>query len=189
MTLAFAWSGLGRSMPVQNWKPVRPPEEHTLVWLLWPSTPHEARTRSVKPSSPGRPRWTMISFWRPSTMALRSRAAMLSSASSHVARSHLPSSFPCAPQWVQDPVGVGYLVDGRRPLGAVAPSRPWVLGVPLELAHLVGFPVDICQKATSRLAVEAGRRHQHRVVLDPPRPCARAQLDPVVPALRGREGG
>src|SRR6476646_271730 len=35
-----------------------------LVCELWPSTTHAASTRSVKPSSPGRPTWYMTSLPR-----------------------------------------------------------------------------------------------------------------------------
>ena len=91
MTLALAWSGLGRSMPIQNWNPVRPPLEHTLVCELCPSTPQLASTRSVNPSSPGRPMCTMISFCRDSSSAARMRPASASSASSQLIRAHLPS--------------------------------------------------------------------------------------------------
>ena len=90
MTLACSWSGLGRSIPIQNWNPVRPPLEHTLVCELWPSTPQLASTRSVYPSSPGRPMCTMISLRRPSASAARIRAASVSRTSSQLTRSHPP---------------------------------------------------------------------------------------------------
>src|SRR5579875_3431949 len=141
MTFALAWSGLGRSMPVQNWKPARPPEEQTLVCELCPSTPQLASTRSVKPSSPGRPRCTMISFCRCSLMAARMREARASSASSQLTRSHSP--LPRALERVQDPVRVGDLVDGGRSLGAVTAAGAGVLGVALELAHPEGLAVHV----------------------------------------------
>jgi hypothetical protein len=34
MTSALAWSGLGRSIPIQYWNPARAPDEHTLVCEL-----------------------------------------------------------------------------------------------------------------------------------------------------------
>ena len=61
-------------MPVQKWYPARAPLEHTLVCELCPSTPQLASTRSVKPSSPGRPTWYITSLGRPSVMAARMRA-------------------------------------------------------------------------------------------------------------------
>ena len=61
------------------------------VCELWPSTPHAASSRSVNPSSPGRPTWYMTSRWRPSSIALRIRVEMSLSASSHETRTHFPS--------------------------------------------------------------------------------------------------
>ena len=64
------------------------------VCELWPSTPQAASTRSVNPSSPGRPTWYMTPFGRPSSSARRIRAAMSSSASSQETRSQRPSPRP-----------------------------------------------------------------------------------------------
>ena len=61
-----------------------------LVCELCPSTPQASRNRSAKPSSPGRPTWYITSLRRSSTMADRIRAAMSSSASSQLTRSHWP---------------------------------------------------------------------------------------------------
>ena len=88
---------------------------------------------------------------------------------------------------VQDPVGIGDLGDRGRALGAVAPARTGVLGIALELADLHRLLVHVRQQATRRLAVEARGRHQHVALLDLARPRLRVQLDPVVPALLGRE--
>ncbi len=90
MNLALAKSAEGRSWPIQEAYPTRAPDEQTLVWLLWPSTPQALRVRSMKPSSPGRPTWYMISSWRPSWMAVRMRPPMSSSASVQLTRSHSP---------------------------------------------------------------------------------------------------
>ena len=134
MTLAWAWSGLGRSMPIQNWNPVRPPLEHTLVCELCPSTPQLASTRSVYPSSPGRPRCTMISFCRRSVSAARIRAASASSASSQLIRSHRPP--PRGPDRF-----IGYRIRSGSvtwlivagPLAQLRPREPGCSGLPSNL--------------------------------------------------------
>ncbi len=102
----------------------------------------------------------------------------------------LPLSAGARPtQRVKDPVGVGDLVEGRRALGAVASPRPRVLRIAFELADPPRVLVDVGQQAARRLAVEAGRRHQHVASLDSLRPGLRIELDPVVPPFLRREGG
>ena len=121
-------------MPIQNWNPVRPPDEQTLVCELCPSTPQLASTRSVKPSSPGRPMWTMISLWRPSTIAVRIRAASASSASSQLTRSQLPA--PRGPARLS-----GYRIRSGSvtwlivagPLAQLRPREPGCSGLPSNL--------------------------------------------------------
>ena len=190
MTLACAWSGLGRSMPIQNWNPVRPPLEHTLVCELCPSTPQLASTRSVYPSSPGRPMCTMISFCRPCTQRGpdpgRQRVQGL------VPADPLPPAAAARPgplHRVQDPVRVGDLVERGRALGAVAAARAGMLGVALELAHLPGVPVHVGQQPARGLAVEARGGDEHVVPLLAGRPGPGGQLHPVVPPLPRRERG
>ena len=134
MTLACAWSGLGRSIPIQNWNPVRPPLEQTLVWELWPSTPQLASTRSVYPSSPGRPMCTMISLRRFCVIAARIRAASASSASSQLTRSHRP--LPRGPD-----LFIGYRIRSGSvtwlivagPLAQLRPREPGCSGLPSNL--------------------------------------------------------
>src|SRR6266567_2897793 len=189
MTLAWAWSGLGRSIPIQNWNPVRPPLEQTLVCELWPSTPQLASTRSVNPSSPGRPGGPMISLRRPSASAARIRAA---SASSLVPADPLLSAAAARAgplHRVQDPVRVGDLVERGRALGAVAAARAGMLGVPLELAHLPGLAVHVGEQAARGFAVEARGGDEHVVPLLAGRPGPGGQLHPVVPAFLRRERG
>ncbi len=87
----------------------------------------------------------------------------------------LPASrtaFPDPLERVEDPIRVGDLVDGCRALGAVAAARARVLGIALELADLERLLVDVGKQAAGRLAVEAGRRHEHVALLDPLRPGA-----------------
>jgi hypothetical protein len=97
--------------------------------------------------------------------------------------------FPGSFQRIEDPVGIGDLVDGGRPLGAVAAPRPGMLGVALELADLEGVPVDVGEEATRRLTVETGRGHEGIVLLHSIRPRPGVELHPVVPTLLGWEGG
>src|SRR5581483_4504884 len=108
-----------------------------------------------------------------------------------VPRDALPlagATFAGAPQRVEDPVRIGDLVERRRPLRAVAPARARVLRVALQLSDLSGLFVDVREEAARRLAVEAGRRDERVAALDALGPRGRLELDPVVPALAGREG-
>src|SRR5215472_9974819 len=63
-----------------------------------------------------------------------------------------------------------------------------MLGVTFELAHLQRVAVDVGKEAACRLAVEAGGRDEHVALFFAFGPGARVELDPVVPALPGREG-
>ena len=115
---------------------------------------------------------------------------MSSSASSQETRcQRFSPRLPARFSGIEDAVGVVHLVERGRPLRAVAAARARVLRVALELAHLERLAVDVGQQAAGRLAVEAGRRHEHVVPLDPLAASARVELDPVVPALLRREGG
>ena len=95
------------------------------------------------------------------------------------------AALPGAAHRVQDPLGVGDLIQRRRALGAVAPAAAGVLGVALELLDAERLLVDVGEQAAPGLAVEADRRDQRVVALDLLRPGARVVLLPVVPA-RGR---
>ena len=104
------------------------------VCELCPSTPHAASTRSVNPSSPGRPTWYMISRCRPSSIAVRMRAAMSVSASSHDTRTHFPS--PRAPArlsgWrMRSGSTIWFSVAG--PLAQLRPREPGCSGFPSNL--------------------------------------------------------
>ena len=161
---------------------------------LCPSTPQLASTRSVKPSSPGRPRWIMISFWRSSVIAARIRAASASSASSQLTRSQPPLAARAGPaQRIQDAVGVGHLVDGGGSLRAVAPPRARVLRVALELADLHAVAVHVGEQPARRLAVEARGGHQQVLALACarwPGPASRARPSrPSAPSAGTRPGG
>ncbi len=101
---------------------------------LCPSTPQLASTRSVKPSSPGRPMWIMISFWRCSVIAARIRAARVSSASSQLIRSQPP--LPRGPD-----LRSGYRIRSGSvtwlmvagPLAQLRPREPGCSGLPSNL--------------------------------------------------------
>ncbi len=84
-------------------------------------------------------------------------------------------------QRIQDAIDVVNLIEGRRTLGAVAPARPGMLGVPLELPNLERLLVDVGKQTARRFAVEAGGGNQNLPQLLPARPRLRIQLDPVVP--------
>ena len=60
------------------------------IGFRWQQQRHPWRMRSMKPSCPGRPTWYTTSLLRFSTRALRMRAAISSSTSSQVTRSHSP---------------------------------------------------------------------------------------------------
>ncbi len=99
---------------------------------------------------------------------------------------------PAAPladpaQRVQDPVRVGELVDRRRPLRTVAPPRPRVRRVALQLADRQVALVDVGQQPARRLAVEAGRRDEHVLPRHLARVRLRVELHVGVPRLRRRE--
>ena len=103
---------------------------------------------------------------------------------------HPPARPPAsgALERVEDPVGVGNLVERGGALGAVASARSRVLGVPLELAHLQGVPVHIREEPAGGFAVEAGRGDEHVPLLHPRRPGLGVELHPLVPPLLGWEG-
>ena len=157
---------------------------------LWPSTPQLASTRSVYPSSPGRPRCTMISLRRPCDQ--RGADPGRQRVQGLVPADPLPSAAAARPgplHRVQDPVRVGDLVERGRALGAVAAARAGMLGVALELAHLPGVAVHVGQQAARGFAVEARGGDEHVVPLLAGRPGARGQLHPVVPPFLRRERG
>ena len=121
-------------MPIQNWNPVRPPLEHTLVCELCPSTPQLATTRSVNPSSPGRPMCTMISFCRDSSSAALMRAASASRTSSQLTRSQPP--LPRGPDrrsgYRMRSGSVTWLIVAG-PLAQLRPRDPGCSGLPSNL--------------------------------------------------------
>ncbi len=104
-----------------------------------------------------------------------------------------PLPFPLAPlagapQRVQNPVGIGDLVEGGRTLRAVPPARPRVLRVALEFSDLERLPVDVREQTARGLAVEARRGHEHVPLLDAARgPGLAVQLDPIIPPLFRRK--
>src|SRR5579859_1919936 len=62
-----------------------------------------------------------------------------------------------------------------------------MLWIALELADLQRVAVDVGEQPAGRFAVEAGRGHEHEPPLDLVWPGFRVELNPVVPALPGRE--
>ena len=104
------------------------------VCELWPSTPHAASVRSVKPSSPGRPTWYMTSRCRSSSMAARIRPAMSSSASSHPTGAHFPSPrSPARFSGVRIRSGSVSWVTVAGPFAQLRPRDPGCSGLPSNL--------------------------------------------------------
>ena len=93
---------------------------------------------------------------------------------------------PDALQRVEDALRVVGLVDGRRPLGAVAAAAAGMHRVALELLDLQRGFVDVGQQPAGALAVEADRRHQGVAAGDLLRPELAVVLHPVVPQRRRR---
>ena len=126
---------------------------------LWPSIPQALSTRSMARSWPGRPTWYMTSL-------LPALLERLADAGADLVQDLVPAHALPLPgaararalERVQDALGVVDLVDGRRPLGAVAAARGRVERVPLELPHAHRVAVDEGEQAAGRLAVEADRR-------------------------------
>ena len=102
------------------------------------------------------------------------------------ARPLAAAPLPHALQGIADPLGVVDLVQGRRPLGAVASPAPRMLRVPLELLDLARVAVDVGEEAARRLAVEADGGDEAVMARDLSWPRLRVVLLPVVPARDGR---
>jgi len=103
-----------------------------------------------------------------------------------------PSPFspsPFAFQRIKNAIGIGNLIDRRRPFRAVAPTASGMIGIALELAHLQRRLVDITQQPAARFAIETRRRHHHVMFGFSPRPAFGFLLYPVVPFLWRRVAG
>ena len=50
-------------------------------------------------------------------------------------------------EWKENAIGIRYLVECRRTLGAVAPTRPRMFRIPLKLLHLARDLVDVREQA------------------------------------------
>ena len=83
---------------------------------------------------------------------------------------------PRAAQGVQDPLGIGDLVERGRALGAVATTGTGMAGMTFELANLERVGVDVGEQPARRLAVEADGRHEHRLAHHLARPRRRVVL-------------
>src|SRR5690606_386310 len=77
---------------------------------------------------------------------------------------------PLALHRVQYPLRIRQLIDRRRPLRAVAPAAAGVVWVALQLADTHIRLVDVSRQPAGTLAVKTGRRHDHVLLLVPPRP-------------------
>ena len=67
------------------------------------------------------------------------------------------AAFAGAFERVEDAIGIGYLVQCRRPFGTIPSARTRVLGISLKLLHLAGDLIDVSEQSTRRLAVETRR--------------------------------
>ena len=101
---------------------------------------------------------------------------------------------PAALASLTDPLqGVEYafrvvdLVDRGGPLGTGPATAPWMVGITLELSDLLRLLVNVGQHTASRLAVEAGCRHQRVPPLDALGPLVGVEFDVVVPVPWVRE--
>src|SRR5205807_9805160 len=80
-----------------------------------------------------------------------------------VPRDTLPASAAARPdpaQRILDPLRIGHLVQGRRPLGAIAPAAAGMDGIAFKFLDRESLAVDVREKPAAGLAVEADRRDQ-----------------------------
>src|SRR5262249_24086734 len=92
-------------------------------------------------------------------------------------------------QGIKNAIGIGNLVERRRPFGAIASAAPGILGIAFELLDCSRLFVDVRQQPARRFAFEACRRHQLVMALLALRPGLRIELSPIIPAFLWREGG
>ena len=52
-------------------------------------------------------------------------------------------------EWEENAIRVGYLIERRRTLGAIAPARAGMLWITLKLLYVAGNLVDIREQSTS----------------------------------------
>ncbi len=92
-------------------------------------------------------------------------------------------------QRIKDALRVIHLIDGRRPLGAVAPPAAGVRGIPLKLVNAVLFLIHPGKKPAGRLAVETDGGDQRVMLLNLARPLTGVVFSPVIPPVGGRKAG
>jgi len=51
-------------------------------------------------------------------------------------------------EWEENPIRIGYLIECRRTLGAIAPARAGMLRIPLKLLYLARHLIDIREQPT-----------------------------------------
>src|SRR5262245_19344695 len=94
-----------------------------------------------------------------------------------------PLSHPL--QGITNALGIGYLIQGCRPFGTVAPAAAGMFGIAFKSPDAQGFFVDETEETARRLAVKTDRRNDLITLLDFSRPMGRIVFDPIVPLCHG----
>src|SRR5215510_729387 len=89
-------------------------------------------------------------------------------------------------QRITNALGIGYLVQCRRPFRAVASAAPGMFGIAFESPDPQRFLVDETDKTARRLAVKTDRRNDLIMLLDFSWPMRRVVFDPIIPLFHGR---
>src|SRR4029434_1604908 len=94
-----------------------------------------------------------------------------------------PLSHPL--QGITNALGIGDLIERRRPLCAIASSAAGVLRVAFESANAQRFLVDETEEAVRGFTVKTDRRSDLTTLLYFSRPMGRIVFDPIVPLCHG----
>src|SRR5215510_9125672 len=89
-------------------------------------------------------------------------------------------------QRITNALRIGYLVQGRRPLRAVASTAAGMFGIAFEAPDAQRFLVDETEKTARRLAVKTDRRNNLIMLLDFSWPMRGIVFDPIIPLFHGR---
>src|SRR5262245_7381836 len=88
-------------------------------------------------------------------------------------------------QGIANPLGIGHLIERRRPFGAVPSSAARMLRVAFKSPDPHRFLVDETDKTARRLAVKTDSRNDLIMLLDFSWPMRRIVFDPIIPLLHG----
>src|SRR5262245_8866505 len=86
-------------------------------------------------------------------------------------------------QGITNPLGIGDLIESRRPLCTVASTAAGMFGIAFESPDAHRFLVDETDKTARRLAVKTDRRNNLIMLLDFSGPMRRIVFDPIIPLL------